>query len=456
MAFVGAGGKTTALFKAARELLNPRGNETTNNTVLVTTTTHFGSWQREYADHFFRIHKLTDLLKLEANLPAGVVMLAGDESDQRLVGLSAETLERVRLFTEEYHLPLLIEADGSGKCPLKAPAAHEPAIPEFSQIVVVVEGLSGLGKPLTKEWVHRPEIFAKLSGLNIGELITAEALIKVFQNKDGGLKNIPSTARKVALLNQADNSELQAYGRKISQHLIPDFHLAIIASLSRKYLVDEPDKDKEKNQQGGIHAVVEPIAGVILAAGGSSRFGKPKQLLPWKGLPLIRHVTIAAMKAGLSPIYVVVGSSAEETGKAISDLPLRIVNNAEWITGLSSSIRAGVAALPKEVGGVIFLQADQPQTSPLLIKSLIEVHQESLSPIIAPQIDGQRGNPVLFDIKTFPDLLNLKGDMGGRTLFSYFPIRWITWHDPKQLMDIDTPEDFTRFLDIYPEGETKL
>jgi molybdenum cofactor cytidylyltransferase len=455
VAFVGAGGKTTALFKAARELSTVHTGEGQCKTILVTTTTHLGVWQTGLADRVIHINSPTDITKFEKDLPIGVTLLIGEETNNRLSGLSAKKLEKVHRFTEDHHLPLLIEADGSCSCPLKAPARHEPAIPEFSKHVVVVAGLTGLGKPLTREWVHRPEIYAELSGLNLGETISIEAMVNVLRNKDGGLKNIPSMARRLVILNQADTPDLQSQGRVISEQIKPDYHSTIIASLSKAKNVNTNTTDKIPNPKGEIYAVVEQIAGIILAAGASTRFGTPKQLLLWKGVPLIRHVVLAAMKAGLSPIVVVVGSSDHEVEKVISDLPVRIVSNTDWVTGLSSSIRAGVIALPCEVSGVIFLPADQPQISHVLIKRLVETHQETLAPIVAPQINGQRGNPVLFDLWTFPDLLSLKEDMGGRELFSHIPVRWVIWQDPNQLFDIDTPEDYQKFREMFPDDKEK-
>jgi molybdenum cofactor cytidylyltransferase len=446
LAFVGAGGKTTALFKAARELLTDQEREIPTNSVFLTTTTHLGTWQAGLSDQLCLIDSSSELTRFKKNIPTGVTLLVGGESNQRFSGLSANLLDSIYRIALDNHFPLLIEADGSGKCPLKAPTKHEPVIPKFTQYVVVVAGLNGLAKPLTRDWVHRSEIFAKISGLNIGDPITIESLVNVLRSNEGGLKNIPSTARKILLLNQAETTVLQSQGRAISNQLINEYHSIIIASLLKDGSEDFP---YEVNKHGDIHAVVEKIAGIILAAGESSRFGKPKQLMLWKGQPYIRHVIFTAMKAGLDPIVVVVGYSGEEVKKVISDLPVRIVNNQEWKMGLSSSIQVGVTALPKTVGGVIFLQADQPQISKRLIESIIEAHQSSLSPIVAPKINGQRGNPVLFDTKIFPNLLSLTGDVGGRMLFSNFPVCWVKWPDPKQLIDIDTVDDYQKFLEIY-------
>jgi molybdenum cofactor cytidylyltransferase len=154
-------------------------------------------------------------------------------------------------------------------------------------------------------------------------------------------------------------------------------------------------------------------------------------------------------------VVVVVGSSADEVQAAIKEPNVRIVNNPQWMEGMSTSIKTGLGTLLGEVGGVVFLQADQPQIPSGLINSMVEVHQSSLNPIIAPQIDGQRGNPVLFDADTFPDLLDIEGDVGGRVLFSRYPVEWLIWHDPKLLLDIDSPEDYQIFLRTYPEGEVQ-
>ena len=453
VAFVGAGGKTTAIFRAARELLTLNVNDIPIKTVLITTTTHFGAWQTKHADQLLTILSLQDIEKLNKQIPKGVLLLAGEEKENRLVGLPQKQLDSLYRLAMDHNLPLLIEADGAHSRPLKAPATHEPVIPDYIQQVVVVAGLSGIGKPLSNKWVHRPEKLSELTGLQPDEIITGIALEKSLLSNEGGLKNIPTHARKTALLNQADTPELQSQAKVICEKLLPAYQGAIVASLSRDRSGITTSVDQRPEGIHEIYAVFEQTGAVILAAGGSKRFGKPKQLLLWRGIPLIRHVAMNALKAGLSPVVVVVGSSWEEIQSAINDLPLRIVNNPEWHNGMSSSIRVGLGALAGEVGGVVFLHADQPQIYPSLIQRLVEAHQASLNPIVGPLIDGQRGNPVLFDTNTFKDLQGIEGDIGGRALFSRYPVEWVTWHDANLLIDIDSPEDYQRFLNTYPESE---
>ena len=179
-------------------------------------------------------------------------------------------------------MPLLIEADGSRRKPLKAPSDHEPPIPKFVEAVVVVAGLSALGQPLSEHVVHRVEIFSRLSGLAPGERITTEALRRVLANPAGGLKNIPPTARRIVLFNQADTDDFQAQARSLSEGLLPIYSSAVVASL----------------EQEVIDAVFEPVAGILLAAGKSRRYGQVKQLLDWHGQPFVHVVAETALKAG--------------------------------------------------------------------------------------------------------------------------------------------------------------
>jgi molybdenum cofactor cytidylyltransferase len=194
-----------------------------------------------------------------------------------------------------------------------------------------------------------------------------------------------------------------------------------------------------------IHAIYEPIAGIILAAGDASRFGEPKQVLHWKGEPFVRVVVRTAINAGLLPI-VVAGAYAEKVKAAIQDLNVKIVHNDDWRSGQGSSIRKGVASIPDEYGGAIFLLADQPQVNTSVLRALVEKHAEGLYPIIAPMVIDRRANPVMFDRDTFPDLMSIEGDTGGRAIFHKHRIEYLPWHDDRLLLDVDTPEQYQKLI----------
>jgi molybdenum cofactor cytidylyltransferase len=429
LALVGAGGKTTALFKIAREL----------QPSLVTTTTHLGAWQVKWSDAHI-IWKTGSLLpEIDLSIDAGITLITGGLEGDRYRGLDADQLVKLKELAGLYDMPLLIEADGSRQKPLKAPAEHEPVIPGFVNTVIVVAGLRGLGKPLREEQVHRAEIFAGLSGLKINDSVTSEALSRVLTHPQGGLKNIPPNARRVLLLNQADNPDLQAEGQKLARSLLSDYDAVIISSLDPNQTHD-PEKKP-------IIAIHEKSAGIILAAGGSIRFGQPKQLLDFLGKPFVRVIAETALAAGLEPVEVVTGANSEEVEAAIRDLPIRVIRNQDWRTGQSSSIREGISHLTDNVGAAIFLLVDQPHVTTSILRALVERHAQDLPAVLAPYVLDRRANPVLFDRLTFPDLLNLEGDQGGRMIFSKFSPTYLDWLDERLLMDVDTPDDYRRLLE---------
>lgn len=436
LALVGSGGKTTALFRLASELA---GSGRWPG-ALVTATTHLGSHQLALADRQRLIshsQQMEDFARECAELgglPAGVTLLTGPAQGERVAGLSGELLDAAWALAEKYAAPLLVEADGSRRLPLKAPADHEPPIPAWVDQVVVAAGLSGLGAPLSEATVFRPERFADLSGLAPGDPVTPQALAQVLLHPQGGLKNIPTGARRVALLNQADRPNQQAAALQIAGQLIPTYAAVLTGRL----------------ENGGpleVLAAHERVGGVLLAAGGSHRLGRPKQLLDWHGEPFVRRVARTALEAGLDPLVVVTGASAAQVEGALHDLPCVIVHNPEWQAGQSSSLRAGLARLPVEVGAAIFLLCDQPQVSPPLLRSLVEQHAQSLAPVIGPLVDGRRANPVLFDRRTFDELSGLSGDTGGRALFASYTPTWLDWHDANLLLDVDTEQDYQRLLE---------
>lgn len=433
LALVGAGGKTSALFMAGRALsqhLNP------DKPVLLTTTTHLAQEQSDQADHFFKLHSPDDVTTNLQGLTSGVILLTGNQTIAgRIKGPEPEVLEAIFELVELRDWPLLVEADGARLRPLKAPAGHEPVIPGWANQVLVCAGLSGLGKPLDDKSIHRPEIYTKLAGLDPGNLITSQAIARVLSHPSGGLKGILPHTRRIALLNQADTAEKQAVARRMANQLLAVFEAVIISSLNPPQ--DEP----------AIHVAIEKTAGVILAAGSASRYGQPKQLLTWQGETFVHRAARIALEAGLNHVLVVTGAYGDQVKQAIADLPVECVFNSAWETGQGASVATAVQALPPGTGAAVFLLADQPQVPVSLISSLTDAHSTELNPIIGPLIDGQRGNPVLFDRVTFKDLSQLHGETGGKAIFSRFPVRWIPWHDGSVRLDIDTPADFDRLIE---------
>ena len=188
------------------------------------------------------------------------------------------------------------------------------------------------------------------------------------------------------------------------------------------------------------------VAGVILAGGSASRMGQPKQLLIWQGEALVRLAARTALNAGLSPVVVVTGARGDEVAAAVRDLPVQVVHNPLWAAGQSTSVGAGINALPDDVNAALFLLADQPFVSAGLIGGLIRAYSLSRPQILATYVGEKRTNPVLFDRSTFGELRQLEGDVGARSIFSKIVPAAFPWPDARLLFDVDTPEDYQKLL----------
>ena len=185
-----------------------------------------------------------------------------------------------------------------------------------------------------------------------------------------------------------------------------------------------------------------PIAAIVLAAGASTRFGSPKQLLDWQGQPMLRHVIGQALAAPVSEIVVVLGAHYARVAPVVRGLPVTLARNRAWQQGLSSSVALGLRALRESTAAALFLLADQPLVSPELIQRVITEFERTHAPVVIPRAGEQRGNPVLFVRECYPELMQVSGDQGGRALMQKYQnrIRWVQ-ADDRALYDIDTPQD---------------
>jgi molybdenum cofactor cytidylyltransferase len=223
VAFVGSGGKSTALFQLAREYASP---------VIITASSHLEFCQTKWGDQHFYYNEVKE--RFEQLRLSGITLFSGSKNSRSVRGLEPDSLQKILSYADAKQIPLLIESDGSRRHPMKAPASHEPPIPGFVDTVVVTVGISALGKPFSAAHVHRPEIYKKLSGLQEGDEISIEAVRRVLCHPAGGLKNIPATARRVVLINQADTPGLQTKARELAKSLFSVYHIVVLASLKNK------------------------------------------------------------------------------------------------------------------------------------------------------------------------------------------------------------------------------
>jgi len=429
IALVGSGGKTTLMFQLARDF---------GTRVICTTTTHLALDQLDAADQHWVLNELGDLPDAAEELPGKILLFTGPQVETDRVGSPApEILEGLIKLAQEWNCPMIIEADGARNLPIKAPAEHEPPIPDFVDTVITVIGLSGLGKPLTEEWVHRPQIYSALVDLPLGSRLESEHLVKALISPQGGLKNIPADARKILLINQIDSfPNWKTFYSQI------DILLATYSAVAFSVLEDQM-----------LLEVHERIAGIVLAAGGSSRFGEPKQLLDWFGEPLVKFVAEKVKSAGCNTVVVITGADHDSVSQSLRDLQVEVVCNTNWQVGQSASVRTAIQSLPGDIGAAIFHLVDQPLIPVELISALRKKHARNPSSIIQPVIDGKPANPVLFDRRVFTDLEELEGDVGGRALFDKYQPSSIPWDDPLSQMDVDTPEDYQKIRFANGSGD---
>ncbi|NTW01143.1 MAG: nucleotidyltransferase family protein [Oscillochloris sp.] len=191
------------------------------------------------------------------------------------------------------------------------------------------------------------------------------------------------------------------------------------------------------------------ICGILLAAGTSSRLGRPKQLLEWGGRPLVRHVAEQALASRICALVVVVGAVADAVRATLVGLdgPVLIAENPEYASGQASSLRVGIGALPAAARAALVLLVDQPLITPTLIDCVIAAYDACPDALaVVPYYHGQRGNPVLLSRMLFSELRALDGDVGARQVIAHHTaeVCQIDVNDPAVLMDMDTPEDYAQ------------
>ena len=186
------------------------------------------------------------------------------------------------------------------------------------------------------------------------------------------------------------------------------------------------------------------ISALVLAAGSSRRMGRPKLLLELGGQALIRRAVEQASASRADEVIVVVGPHRAEMARLLAGTPARLVDNPDHLSGMASSLRAGLRALGPEVEAVVVLLGDQPFQGAEVVDRLIAAYRASGQPIVVPLYAGRRGNPVLFDRAVFPELERQEGDQGGRDVIAADPSRVATvpFESDRLQQDLDTWDEY--------------
>ncbi len=186
----------------------------------------------------------------------------------------------------------------------------------------------------------------------------------------------------------------------------------------------------------------ETVAALVLAAGSSRRMGRNKLMEMLHGKTLVRHVVEAALASQASPVTVVLGHEAERIQAALEGLNVRFVHNGEHAKGMTSSLRAGLAAMPASTPAALVLLGDMPMISASLIDRLLAARVGAAeADAVVPLCEGQRGNPVILARSLFAAIAGLQGDIGARALLgAQVRVIEVQTADRSILIDADTPE----------------
>ena len=413
ISFVGAGGKTSCILELADDWAG-RGKR-----VLVTTTVHME--RPEILGRRGWIDQPAENIRKALETPGVVIAGSASETPEKIRGLS----ERIYFQAASKAQGVLIEADGSRKFPVKVPGKKEPVIREDTTHILILAGASALGRPL-EQVCHRLEYARKLLGSGTA-VLTGELLGKLLEK------------------GYVEPLKRQYPGRKI----------AVI--LNQQDLLKDPEKVRARMEAGlsvpvFLHSREEKkgIHMILLAAGFSRRFGENKLLYPIKGKPMYLW-TMERLKEiqeeGLADSLTVV-SQYEEIIKEAARQGIFGVKNPRSERGISSSLQIGLKAAESHKCGeaedyYMFFVADQPFLRKETVENFLADFEKSGKKIGCMSYGKVPGNPVIFHERFVPELMELRGDTGGKRVLKKHmeEVFFYETEDPGELEDWDTKKD---------------
>ncbi len=424
VAFIGAGGKTSALIALGHELAQA------GLRVLATTTTQIS------------IDEL-DLMPYSTTLDDGIAHLSLALGENRFVFLyndiknsqvhGPDVNQIPRLLDAVDSDVMLIEADQSDGLPLKAPFFDEPNIPPETTLVVPMASLAVLGQPLDDEHVYNATAIDERYGFLLGNRVKSPWVAQVLRDDELGLRGVPPNARIVVLLNQtASHGYARGRARLIAQFILRSSRIHSVALGSVRG--SEP-----------IFEVQKHIGAVVLAAGMSRRMGQPKVLLPWGNRTIIEHIIEQLSLARVPQITVVTGHRAGEVRQIVSRSGADTVHNEQYTTGeMLSSLKAGLKAMPAHISAALVVLGDQPRIQPKIVSQVMMAYAEGTGDIIAPSYHMRRGHPILIDRRYWGEILDLPEDGSPRDVIDRHKDRigYVNVDTDSVLRDVDTPEDY--------------
>jgi len=201
------------------------------------------------------------------------------------------------------------------------------------------------------------------------------------------------------------------------------------------------------------------VAAVVLAAGGSTRFGRSKQFALFQGDTYIKRIVAAAIEARCAPVVVVSGEDSAQITSELTRFAVSIAMNPDWQKGLGSSIIVGIRHAmnqDSDLDAALLLTCDQPFVTAAVLTQMIQLRLTSRKPIIASAYAGTLGIPALFDRSCFSDLLRLEGDSGAKKIILARPHDVVSFDFPAGEIDIDTAADYKKLYQPLAADGTRL
>jgi len=420
VALVGGGGKTSLLFALAQALPGP---------VVVTSTTRIFAAQMKLAPATCYADNLAELGQHLAQ--HNICLVVGQVVGDKAIGVDKELPGRL-LDRPDVDF-VLVEADGSRMRPIKAPAAHEPVVPERTNLLVPIVGIDALGGQI-ESVAHRPErVRHLLAGSDLSSnRLTAEAIAHLITHPQGGLKNAPAEARIVPFINKVESSANLTAACLIARKMLhePRVEGVVIGAAKQEPVVSE---------------VVRRVTGVVLAAGEAQRMGRTKQLLPWGDTTILGQTIRQLQQSDVHDTLVVYGHEAAAVKEIAAAAGVPGVYNPDYAQGeMLSSLKTGVRHLPANCAAILVMLADQPMIEPEIINQLLQAYWRGEGELIAPTYEGQRGNPVLIGRDYFAELLELPPDSAPRLLLRRHQadLRLVPVSSDSVLRDLDQFEEY--------------